>query len=470
MEELGTMFDFELLCAQPTNKSAVVVVDAFSTGAQIAAGVLARGFKLIIVWSDANTVAAVEEMQHTNLTDLDPAQQAIQQATSTTVTMPSDGPVSTVIYDVNISPQEALQNTVNELKNMDYNIVAVMPGAETGVLLADELCSELQTRSNPLHLSFARRNKYAMGETVRKAGIRAVNQCKATKWEDIELFLSEWNPNPFAVVVKPIQSAGSDDVFKCINIQEVKTAFDKINGAINGLGVINEGVLVQEFLDGIEYVIDSVSRDGVHKTVTLWEYDKRAANDTNFVYFGTYLRPTDSELAQTLIKYSDSVLDALGIMNGPGHMEVKMCADGPCLVEVGSRCHGGEGTWIPVAEACLGKGYNQMDAALDCYVRPAAFDALPTAPGRVQKYGAEIDLVSFKEGIIKSIPGIDKIRSLPSFQKMELAVQPGVKQLRTTDCFTRPGSVVLINEDEAVLKADVQVLRDLEQNGLFEFE
>jgi hypothetical protein len=57
------------------------------------------------------------------------------------------------------------------------------------------------------------------------------------------------------------------------------------------------------------------------------------------------------------------VLDALGIFNGPGHMEVKMCPDGPCLVEVGSRCHGGEGTWVPVAMECV--GYSQVDAALD---------------------------------------------------------------------------------------------------------
>ena len=41
---------------------------------------------------------------------------------------------------------------------------------------------------------------------------------------------------------------------------------------------------------------------------------------------------------------------------------------GPCLVEVGSRCHGGEGTWLPVVEECI--GYSQLDATLSCYLRP----------------------------------------------------------------------------------------------------
>lgn len=48
----------------------------------------------------------------------------------------------------------------------------------------------------------------------------------------------------------------------------------------------------------------------------------------------------------------------MGVVHGPGHMEVKYTTTGPCLVEVGTRCHGGEGTWQAIAEECL--GYNQV--------------------------------------------------------------------------------------------------------------
>lgn len=37
---------------------------------------------------------------------------------------------------------------------------------------------------------------------------------------------------------------------------------------------------------------------------------------------------------------------------------MKYTSTGPCLVEVGTRCHGGEGTWQPIAQECL--GYNQV--------------------------------------------------------------------------------------------------------------
>jgi len=74
-----------------------------------------------------------------------------------------------------------------------------------------------------------------------------------------------------------------------------------------------------------------------------------------------------------------------------------MCADGPCLVEVGSRCHGGEGTWLPVVQECI--GYSQLDATLNCYLRPDRFDALPFTPNLL-KQGVEAFLVSRTSGVL----------------------------------------------------------------------
>ncbi len=45
-----------------------------------------------------------------------------------------------------------------------------MAGTETGVELADQLSELLGLRSNGTSLSEERRNKYAMGEAVRRAG------------------------------------------------------------------------------------------------------------------------------------------------------------------------------------------------------------------------------------------------------------------------------------------------------------
>ena len=49
-----------------------------------------------------------------------------------------------------------------------------------------------------------------------------------------------------------------------MNLEEAETAFTRILGKRNGLGLINESVLVQEFLVGKEYVIDKVRIHGFH--------------------------------------------------------------------------------------------------------------------------------------------------------------------------------------------------------------
>ncbi len=64
-----------------------------------------------------------------------------------------------------------------------------------------------------------------------------------------------------------------------------------------------------------------------------------------------------------------------------------------------------------------------------------------------------------------AIPGVDAIRALLSFRRMELAVQPGMRVARSIDCFTRPGSVLLTHVDRAVLEKDVAVIRALEEHG-----
>jgi len=206
-------------------RPAVVVVDPFSTGAVIAADLHKQGYAVIVAYS-----ANLDRLA--NLTGLVPS--------CVTVSFAAIAPFD---EDVLIIKQNLLSLT-------GLHIVAVLPGAETGVELADALSEALQLRTNGTALSEARRNKYVMGETIRSAGLRAVKQLRATTWVEIESWLSEWNPDPFKVIVKPMDSAGSDDVTLCQSWEEVRNAFGNIMGKVNGLGIVNKAVLVQEYLEG----------------------------------------------------------------------------------------------------------------------------------------------------------------------------------------------------------------------------
>ena len=124
------------------------------------------------------------------------------------------------------------------------------------------------------------------------------------------------------------------------------------------------------------YVVDMVSRDGVHKVVAIWAYDRRPVNGAGFVCFGQrLLTVADEAECSALISYQLGVLNALGIKHGPTHGEVKWCKGEPVLVEVGARCHGGDGLWVKVADECL--GYNQVASTVYSYLDEDKFNALP---------------------------------------------------------------------------------------------
>jgi biotin carboxylase len=425
------------------SKEVVVVVDPYSTGCLVAEEIFKRGYKVIALWTEGFS----EEMKkHIPLS-----------CTSLTyhaeVTEPKTGLADT---------EKLVIKAAGTLR-----VVACIAGGEAGVDLADQLSERMNVRSNGTGIP-NRRDKKIQQELIAAKGMRSVRQAAGTTFAEVEHFL---RTETYPVVLKPTESAGSDGVKLCHDFNEAKEHFDVLMKSQLVNGGDCPAVLCQEFLRGKEYVVDHVSRDGVHKTSMVWVYDKRETNGAAFVYFGMIPVPSDSPEAKILIPYVRKVLDALEFKNGPSHGEVMMTPDGPCLVEMNCRAHGGDGVWRPLCRALTG-GHSQVDSSVDAYLDKQAFLTLPSIPPSPFKAaGQEVILVSYARGTVKSTPGFDTIRTLPSFVYLETGVKPGTKVDYTIDLFTGIGSVILMHHDEAILKADVEQIRHLEKNNLlFEYE
>ena len=426
-----------------TEAHAVVIVDPCSTGAVLAMNLHRRGVPLICCWSDVVT----DELM--------------------------DGHVREgmrVPFAASVRHRGELAATTAALRDVGLPVRDVIVGCETGVLLADLLAEELGVRGNGSEKSALRRNKWLQTEAVRAAGLPACGQKLASCAADVEEFLASPDfPTPFKAVVKPVEGAGSDGVYICDSADAVREAFAALEGTKNALGLDNYEVLLQEYLAGDEYVVDTVSRDGVHKCVALWVYDKRVFNGAPVVYYG--MRAVDdvatNPLAQAVIRYTLSVIGALGIRNGAVHSEVKATPRGPVLVEANCRLHGGDGQWEPVAKHCF--GYSQVSALADAYVAPTAFDALPALPDQLRGFGAEIDLRSTVAGTLAAIDeaAMARIRALPSYISEVLDLKPGDEIRLTVDALTITGGIQIGNTDRAQLEADYELIQQIIDGGLF---
>jgi biotin carboxylase len=344
----------------------------------------------------------------------------------------------------------------------EHEVGWVIASGESGVELADRLSAELGTPGNGMSRPTSRRNKYDMVLAVRDAGLEHAATIVSSDADEIIKWAETTAGYP--VVLKPVTSYGTDNVVACSSADQVRAVHEKVMTSADRTGKANTIVLAQEFLDGNEYFVNAVSRDGKHHTVEVWRYYKTRLPGGNIIYdYNEPLSP-DDPVARKVESYAHRVLDALEIRNGASHTEVMMTARGPVLVECAARQGGGQ---IPdISNRCLGT--NQLDLIALSVANPAEFDRLPTTAYQLLQRLRYVHLVNPTDhGVAPSHETMASIRALPSYAHAVMTHPEGHPLPRTIDVATQPGYVILISDDPAELHADYQKLREIERDHLY---
>ncbi|WP_218138139.1 MULTISPECIES: ATP-grasp domain-containing protein [unclassified Streptomyces] len=330
-------------------------------------------------------------------------------------------------------PDDAFERTVQALAEL--RPVAVLAGQEPGVPLADALSERLHLATNGTALSTARRDKYEMAETLRAAGIHCARQLKSSDPAQ----LVDWaeREGSYPVVVKPLSSASTDHVYRCHDAAEVDAAARAVLGSTDIFDRRNTEALVQSFLEGTEYIVDTVSVDGERYVCGVWEYEKKILPGGHNVYDLDVLLAPDQDPVPELIAYIDTVLDALGIRHGPAHAEVIMTPDGPALVEIGARLNGNLHPGLH--DTCLGT--NQADLTALAYARPEEFRS--RYAGRVytrHQPAAVHNTRTERGGVVAAVDqaAVDRISAVPGVYLVSVKLGPGKALRPTTDLLSSP--------------------------------
>jgi glutathione synthase/RimK-type ligase-like ATP-grasp enzyme len=338
-------------------------------------------------------------------------------------------------------------------------IVGVYCESDSGLADAESLRKALNVscRDDPDELE-ARRNKYLMHEMIKEdPSMPVLRQNLCQTLSEAQFFAqSLFESGHQYVVIKPYRGVASEGVQLCRNSDEVAQAFEKIHGsAVFGSKDRHESVLLQEFLEGPEYAIDVVSRNGDHKIAAVWRYDKRPANGASFCYFQTRLvDPTVDSNVETICSYIKNILHRLGIKYGISHNEVVLTKNrGPMLIEVNCRQHNMD--FAPITMACI--GYNALDMTLCAFFGDDEdWEQFPDQPVLLG-HGCMVHLVNFAEGTLKNVKFLNETRRLKSFldgQIYEYFLTPGEEIKPTVDIRSDAGWVQLINQDEKELDKD----------------
>jgi phosphoribosylamine-glycine ligase len=366
-----------------------------------------------------------------------------------------------------ISHNGDAEMTAERIRSISPNISYIIPGSEGGVELCDLLNMQFNLHWNDAVKAAARRDKFKMQRALKNSGLKHINGfISSSLSETLQRVNQEFS---YPVVIKPIKSALSDNVYICHKETDLIEKFNLIIDSVDIFDNHNTHVLVQEFINGIEYVVDTVSIDKTSVTCAVWRYNKIISENGNISYRSMELEEPDSFASTILIPYASAVLDAVGIENGASHQEIMLINEQAVLVEVGARIHGGSGGYIG-AEATK---YSITDVLSDSLMGRAIFDEYMMNKQRFSTNGRtvkEVFLISNKSGVVKASFLNQELQKLTSFFSIKKPIEQGGFIEKTINLQTSPTSILLVGSKEQVGLDEEKILQMERNNQLYLLE
>lgn len=332
-----------------------------------------------------------------------------------------------------------------------YRVLCVLPGGDAAIELSDKLAVAVNAvHRNELEGSLAKYDKFEMIEALHRRQIPAARQRKVSSMQEaLETAKSEIS---LPIVLKPLQSAGGDGVRVCANTDDLFAWLQHSLGRKTIFGKTSDEVVLQEYVNGKEYMVDTVSLNGTHRLLCVWEVTL-APGAHPFPLFCRTL-PSGDKREGELLAYVSEVLTAVGHQFGPAHTEVRVGEQGPRLVEVNCRLHGRLDPSLTVRAIGTSQPLSTVLAVLGG--QPFATPAPASPPSR--GICMQALLVTKTGGRLEHDPDVSYLQRLKSFHSVQTKLEVGKTFPPTISLTTVLGVVHLYNVSEEQLMLDCEAV------------
>lgn len=265
-------------------------------------------------------------------------------------------------------------------------------------------------------------DKYQMKQHFMEGGVPCAKGRLVHSAEEVEDF-------EFPVIVKPRDNSGSRGVKLCRDNTELVAAIAEALPYSH----LNT-VLVEEFIEGPEYSIESLHHDGKSEVIQFTE-----KKTTEFPYNVELGHIQPAKISDENKKKIRDIITKIGIAlkyeNCPSHTELKINDRGIYVIETSPRLGG---DYITSTLTPLSTGVNLEDELLKISLGETINPVLK----EVQYVG--VRFFAFKEGsVIKHAPDELFIKGLPHVVDFSFTLKEGDKVNRITSSLNRYGQLIL---------------------------
>ena len=188
------------------------------------------------------------------------------------------------------------------------------------------------------------RNKFLARERFRAAGLLVPHFHRVTFADGPELAAET---SPYPCVLKPLGLSASRGVIRANNPREFVAAFRRIETLLRDPDILrlhddqDRFLQVESFIEGREFALEGILASGKLRVLAI--FDK--PDPLNGPYFEETIYVTPSrepaETQREIIRTTESAVQALGLMHGPVHAEMRVNRGGVWMLEVAARPIGG---------------------------------------------------------------------------------------------------------------------------------
>ena len=268
-------------------------------------------------------------------------------------------------------------------------------------------------------------DKFLMKERFESGGIPHARGRLLSKLEDADGLT-------FPVIVKPRDNSGSRGVRLCHNQEELRESFAE---ALDYSHL--DSVLVEEFIEGPEYSIESLHHDGISEVIQFTE--KKTTELPYNVELGhkqpANLTDCQKDEIRGLIA---RIGECLRFENCPSHTELRINGRGIFIIETSPRLGG---DYITSTLVPLSTGINMEDILLSI-----ALGERVTIQPVLAEGASGVCFFCFPEGLVRGIdPQMNEVSTWPGVFSFELKLKEGSVIKKITSSLDRYGELVVVD-------------------------
>lgn len=249
-------------------------------------------------------------------------------------------------------------------------------------------------------------DKYLMREKSRQLGLPTI-QYKIV--DNIDSAVAFFNKIDGDAIIKPVDNQGSRGIGK---IESIKDLYNKYAEASS---YAKDGrVIIEQFIEGQEFEVDSIAVDGEVKTLMYADVNLFNIPDVFSSYSRIYPSEADQTVVDRLLKLDLDIVSGFGLTEGLSHSEYVMSKDGTIyLIEAAAR---GGGAYVSSHITTLQTGIDTANFLIDLAL--GEINKMPDF-NRNLCYCAGVSFY-LPMGEVVSLDGIDKVRDMTFVYKHAL--------------------------------------------------